>query len=321
MEEWTPEQTAERIFDIANQLNFGLALISDPLEREQVAELNLIAGKKAKASTAYASACVYLLVGMELIGSNAWKRRYQLAFGLWLERAECEYLNGNFDAADGLVADLLDRAESKIDKAATYRLKILLDVMRAQYRRAADNGLECLRLFGIDIPTHPSWEEVKVDYEKIWQNLGDRSIESLVELPLMSDPEKQAAMQVLAELSTPAWYTDRNLFCLHVCHMTNISLKYGVTGVSPHGFTELASILGPVFHRFPDGYRFGKLACSLVDKYGFRRIANPRVLGHGESRALDSVNGDCGGLRPARLSALALTHTNGLTLALPASIS
>jgi len=265
----TPEQTAEQIFDIANQLNFGLALISDPLEREQVAELNLIAGKKAKASTAYASACVYLLAGMELIGSKAWKRRYQLAFGLWLERAECEYLNGNFDAADGLIADLLDRAESKMDKAATYRLKILVDVMRAQYRRAVDNGLECLRLFGIDIPTHPSWEEVKVDYEKIWQNLGDRSIESLIELPLMSDPEKQAAMQVLAELSTPAWYTDRNLFCLHVCHMTNISLKYGITGVSPHGFTELASILGPVFHRFPDGYRFGKLACSLVDKYGF----------------------------------------------------
>ncbi len=265
----TPEQTAEQIFDIANQLNFGSALISDPLEREQVAELNLLAGKKAKASTAYASACVYLLAGMELIGSNAWKRRYQLAFGLWLERAECEYLNGNFDAADGLIADLLDRAESKMDKAATYRLKILLDVMRAQYHKALDNGLECLRLFGIDIPTHPSREEVKVDYEKIWQNLGDRSIESLIELPLMSDPEKQAAMQVLAELSTPAWYTDRNLFCLHVCHMTNMTLEYGITGVSPHGFAELASVLGPVFHRFPDGYRFGKLACSLVDKYGF----------------------------------------------------
>jgi PAS domain S-box-containing protein len=264
----TAEQTAEQIFDIANQLNFGLALISDHLEREQVAELNLIAGKKAKASAAYASACVYLSAGMELIGSNAWERRYQLAFGLWLERAECEYLNGNFEAADGLIADLLDRAESKTDKAATYRLKILLDVMRAQYRRAVDNGLECLRLFGIDIPTHPSGEEVKVDYEKIWQNLGDRSIESLIELPLMSDPEKQAAMQVLAELSTPAWYTDRNLFCLHVCHMTNMTLKYGITGVCPHGFAELASILGPVFHRFPDGYRFGKLACSLVDKYG-----------------------------------------------------
>ncbi|HTD16625.1 MAG TPA: AAA family ATPase, partial [Chthoniobacterales bacterium] len=265
----TPEQTAEQIFDIANQFNFGLALISDHLEREQVAELNLIAGKKAKASTAYASACVYLSAGMELIGSSTWERRYQLSFGLWLERAECEYLNGNFDAAEGLIADLLDRAESKIDKAAAYRVKILLDVMRAQYRRAVDNGLECLRLFGIDIPTHPSGEEVKVDYEKIWQNLGDRSIESLIELPLMSDPEKQVAMQVLAELSTPAWYTDRNLFCLHVCHMTKTTLKYGITGVSPHGFAELASILGPVFHRFPDGYRFGKLACSLVDKYGF----------------------------------------------------
>ncbi|MBV8415438.1 MAG: AAA family ATPase, partial [Verrucomicrobia bacterium] len=275
----TRKQTEEQIFDIANQLNFGLALISDQHEREQSAELNLMAGKKAKASAAYASACVYLSAGVELIGSNAWELRYQLAFGLWLERAESEYLNGNFDTAEGLIADLLDRAESKMDKAATYRLKILLDVMRAQYRRAVDKGLECLRLFGIDIPPHPSWQEVEVEYEKIWQSLGDRSIESLIELPLTSDPEKQAATQVLAELSTPAWYTDRNLFCLHVCHMTNISLKYGISSVSPHGFAELASILGPVFHRFADGYRFGQLGCSLVDKYRFAGSKTRAYLG------------------------------------------
>ena len=55
-----PEKREEAIFDIVNQLNRGAALITSREEREQLAELNLIAGKRAKASTAYASALNYL---------------------------------------------------------------------------------------------------------------------------------------------------------------------------------------------------------------------------------------------------------------------
>ncbi|MBV8275252.1 MAG: AAA family ATPase, partial [Verrucomicrobia bacterium] len=275
----TPEQISEKIFDIVNQFNRGRELIAGSEEQEQVAELNLMAARKAKASTAYASACAYLSTGMEVVGSEAWRRRYRLAFCLWLERAECEYLNGNFEAAEGLTTTILDRAESKLDRAVMYRLKILLEVMKAEYRQAIDTGLKSLGLFGIQMPVHPSQEEVRAEYEKIWQNLGNRSIESLLDLPPMSDPEQQAAMRVLAELSTPAWYTDSNLFCLQTCKMANLSLQYGITSVSPHGYAELASILGPIFGRFADGYRFGRLACSLADKHGFAGARTRAYLG------------------------------------------
>ncbi|MBV8136765.1 MAG: GAF domain-containing protein, partial [Deltaproteobacteria bacterium] len=191
---------------------------------------------------------------------------------LWLERAECEYLNGNFDEAEKLISELLYRGASKVDRAAAYRLKILLHIMRAEYRQAVDSALECLRLFGIEMPAHPTREQVEVEYEKIWLNLGERSIESLIDLPLMTDPEIQAAMRVLSVLCAPAVNTDSNLLYLLVCHMANASLQYGTTDASLHGYAELASIIGPVFHRYNDGYRFGKLACSLVDKFGFTGV-------------------------------------------------
>ena len=88
----TAHDIAENIFDIVNQLNLGIALISDPDEKERVAELNLNAGKKAKASAAYASACTYFSVGMALVDEWGWEKRYELTFGLWYERAECEFL-------------------------------------------------------------------------------------------------------------------------------------------------------------------------------------------------------------------------------------
>jgi predicted ATPase len=73
-----PDKVAEKIFDIVHQLNQGLQLISDWVEKERVAELNLQAGRKAKASTAYASACHYLAAGMDVLAEAAWQNCYNL---------------------------------------------------------------------------------------------------------------------------------------------------------------------------------------------------------------------------------------------------
>src|SRR5467141_3546037 len=50
------DQREEVIFEIVNQLNRGVALITSRDEREHLAEFNLIAGRRAKASNAYVSA-------------------------------------------------------------------------------------------------------------------------------------------------------------------------------------------------------------------------------------------------------------------------
>jgi predicted ATPase len=82
----------EKIFEIVNQFDRGVTLMDLPEEREQVAELNLLAGKRAKTSTAYASALNYLAAGRELLPEDSWERRYELIFSLEYHRAECELL-------------------------------------------------------------------------------------------------------------------------------------------------------------------------------------------------------------------------------------
>jgi predicted ATPase len=62
-----PGQRDESIFEIVNQLNRGATLITAREEREQLAEFNLIAGRRAKASTAYAPALTYLTAGATLL--------------------------------------------------------------------------------------------------------------------------------------------------------------------------------------------------------------------------------------------------------------
>ena len=183
----TPEEIAENIFRVVNQLNAGAALITERTEKERVAELNLAAGQKTKASAAYALACNYFALGMAMAGRSGWKRRYDLALGLWLERAECEFLTGNIETAERLISEVLQKARSKLDKAAAYRLWVQLCVFKTQNGQAVDIALECLGLFGIEMPPHPTPQQVQNEYEEVWKNLKGRSIASLIELPRMTD--------------------------------------------------------------------------------------------------------------------------------------
>jgi predicted ATPase/transcriptional regulator with GAF, ATPase, and Fis domain len=263
------DQLAEHLFDVANQLNRGAGQLADRNEKAEVAAINLRAGRRARASTAYTSAREYFSAGMALLDERDWDSHYELTFGLWLERAQCELLGGNFEKSDQLMMELLRRGVSKLDQAAVYNLKIQLHAVKGEYPQAVDNALTCLRLFGIDLPAHPTWEQVQAEYESVWQTLDGRSIESLLDLPLIKDPELQAAMQVFVWLTPAAYLTDFNLSCLQFCRAVKLSMQYGTSATSAHAYSYLGTILGPVFHRYGDAYSLAKVAGDLVEKHGF----------------------------------------------------
>ncbi|MFL9912933.1 ATP-binding protein [Paraburkholderia sp. RL17-337-BIB-A] len=217
----TAHELAEHVFDVANQFNRGAARLVDRDEKARVAAIDLRAGRRAKASAAYASARLYLAAGMALLDETYWASQYELMFSLRLECAECEFLTGELDRAEELFAELLQRGVSKVDVAAVYELKVLLHIVKSENVQAVDNALTCLKLFGIDVPAHPSWEQVQAEYETVWRNLEGRPIEDLIDLPLMQDPELQAATRLLCVLSNSAYVTDRNLFCLELCRTLN----------------------------------------------------------------------------------------------------
>ncbi|MBW8830589.1 MAG: AAA family ATPase [Burkholderiales bacterium] len=264
----TADEIDVHLFDVATHFNRGAALLSDPDEKVRVAEIHLRAGRKAKASAAYASACGYLAAGMVLFDEADWKGRYELQFDLWLERAECELLRGDFDIAKRFIATLLRTATSKLDQAAAYRLKVDLHLIKAENTQAIESGLACLREFGIDLPVHPTQDQAQGEYEQVWQALGERSIESLIDLPLATGPEIQAAMDILAVLAPATHFLDPQLFSLLTCRVMNLSLQHGITGASAWACGSFAAHCG-FFHRYADAHRFGKLGCELVDKYGF----------------------------------------------------
>src|SRR4029077_3598774 len=118
-----PEKREELIFEIVNQLNRGVAHITSRDEREELAELDLIAGKRAKNATAYASALTYLAAGRALLPEDRWERCGALAFALEFHQAECEFLTGALAPAEERLLMLSSRAGRLVDLASVTQVR------------------------------------------------------------------------------------------------------------------------------------------------------------------------------------------------------
>jgi PAS domain S-box-containing protein len=279
-----PEQREEAIFEIVNQLNRGAALITSRDEREQLAELNLLAGRRAKATTAYASALTYLSAGEALLPENCWECRYELTFALSLHRGECEFLSGALAEAEQRLAALSGRAANTVERATVACLRADLYTALDQSSRAIAVGLDYLRHLGMDWSPHPTEEEARREYERIWSQLGGRTIESLIDLPLMSDPASLATLDVLAKIVPPAFYTDANLLALITCRAVNLSLERGHCGASCSAYEWLTMLAGPHFGDYRTAvYRFGQLGYDLVEGRGLTRFQARTYMDFGGS--------------------------------------
>ena len=262
----------ENIFDIVGQLNRGSMLIAPGEERERLADLNLVAARRAKAAAAYASALTYASTGAGLLPDDAWERRYELAFALELHRAECEFLTGAPAEAQARLAELASRAASLTDLARVTRLRVDLFMSLGRSDQAIVFGLDYLRRVGITWSAHPTKKQVRQEYARLWRQLGNRPIEALLDSPPMADPVALATMDVLTSLVTPALFTDENLRCLVIGRMGNVSLRYGNSDTSPYAYTAVGTVLGLYFGNYEAGFRFGLLGLDLVEQPGMDRL-------------------------------------------------
>jgi PAS domain S-box-containing protein len=266
-----PEDMDERVFDIVNQLNRASHLIGSREEREQLAEFNLIAGRRAKNSTAFASALTYFAAGRAMLTHAAWDENYELIFEIEYLTAQCELLTADMQAAENRLLMLAQRIQRAHDIALVTRLRLTLYLALDRSDRGVEVCLEFLRQSGIVLSPRPSGDEVVREYDRIWSLLGGRQIEELLNLPMITNPDILDVLEVLTEIVTAAVSVDRNLCSLVICRMVNLSIEHGNSDGSCFAYVWLAIIAGPRFGNYQDGFRFGQLGYELVEKRGLTR--------------------------------------------------
>src|SRR6185295_2498262 len=242
-----PDQQDEALFEIVGHFNRAVALLTSEDERDQVAALNLAAGKRAKKAAAVAPALTYLTAGAALMARDGWQRRHDLVFALELHRAECEFLSGDIAAADRRLTLLSARAASVVERCAVACLVADVSWPLQQLDRGLVECLECLHYAGLEIPMHPTKVQAQAAYDQTCSKLQGVGIDELAELPLLTDPTARAVLDVIAKIAATACITDLNLASWLICAAVDLSLKRGHSDSSCLVYNYLGYIAGWYF--------------------------------------------------------------------------
>ncbi|MEH1967228.1 ATP-binding sensor histidine kinase [Nostoc sp.] len=266
------EEIETNIFDIVNQLNVGIVNLIEQSEKTELARLNLIAGRKAKASTAYEAALKYFTNGIELLNIDAWQTEYTLTIGLYEGAAEVAYLGGNFEQMQQWAEVVQQQAKVLLDKVKVYEVQIIASIIQSKQLEAIQIAVSILQLLGISFPDEPTSTDIQQGMDEIAASLKRKAIADLINLPLMTDPNKIAAMRILMGVLPATFQTAPAMMPIIVCKMVNLSLMYGNTAVSAYGYSLYGLLLCGVQGEIDSGYEFGKLASRLVSQFNAEEL-------------------------------------------------
>ncbi|WP_346779175.1 AAA family ATPase [Burkholderia sp. Ac-20365] len=279
-----PEELEDGIFDIVNHLNRGVALITTQEERERVVELNVMAGKRAKYSTAYLSARNHFAQAAALLSADAWTRCYSQTFDLYLELSECEYLVGNFDTADAMFDMILGQAHCKLDRAKVYSLRIKLYQVASKYYDGFAVAVGALQDFGLVLPESDDdiQRAVEAEFRDFSAILGERAIIDLLDAPMATDPTMQAIINLLVDAVPCAYIGRPTLYPLVTLKAVNLSMRHGNTDQSAFAYGVYSLMLVSVVGDISSAFQFSELSLQLNEKLGNVRLRGTLLHLHGD---------------------------------------
>ena len=268
---WTVVQANDGegdIFAVANQLNLGQAEARSPAEWRQLAQLNLQAGQMAVAAAAYQPAYQYLGNGLGQLArlDDFWRDEYDLALALHTAAVEAAYLSGQYEEMERLAAEITAHSQQFLDEIPAHMYKIQALIAQNRPEEAIDFTLPVLQQLGIRLPRKPNRRHLLTAVLRVRLALRGKSIESLLDLPRMSDPTMVAAVKVMAHLGVAGYFARPELFALLVLHLVQISIKHGNHPFSCRAYAAYGLMLCGPLNDIESGYRFGQLGVNLTDR-------------------------------------------------------
>lgn len=262
----------EKIFEIVNHLNLGKKLIDCREKREELAQLNLIAGRKALDATAHAAAYNYCSMGRQLLARDCWQQQYKLTLDLFVAEAKAAYLYGKFEQMERAIATVLKQGQSLLDRVKAYEVQIHARIAQGKPLEAVETALKVLQLLGVNLPQKPSKGKILLALIATKLSLAGKQIDDLSQLPQMTDPIKLAAGQIMLSAASAINLTIPELIPLLALKGVNLSVRYGNDSMSAYGYAGYGAILCGFLGEIDAGYEFGKLALKLLAKLNAKKL-------------------------------------------------
>jgi histidine kinase len=279
LEKTGTEELDDKVIFITDHWNRGKRILKSDAERVRLIELNIMSGKKSKRSTAYESASYYFLNGINLLERDAWKNNYDLAYALYSERMECEYVLRNFRETRKIYDILEEFVKNDIERLRITYFMVNSYVLKGEYDNAIQEGIEGLKAVNYrKISHYPSRIKLLLDYYLTRIGL-DRKIKKIMVKPILKDPLHLAMHDVMNIMGTAAGALGSLVFDQLVLKPIKMYLKYGFTKTTPSGLFGMAILLIQNNKNYKKAYKVTRIAMDALEKCNYGPVRDTVLYG------------------------------------------
>jgi predicted ATPase/GAF domain-containing protein len=269
------ERTNAELFNVVHHLNLGAQRLLTPDERLALAQLNLTAGRIAKATTAYSAAVGYLAAGITALGEAGWERAHELRYALELTLARSVHLTGQLEEAGARFERLMPYARSKADFAELYSQRITLCMSRGEFAAGTALSREALALFGVALPTTP--EEIATAFAEgiadVDRLMAGRTMDDLVNAPLLMDPDLRLVSRLFMASTYATLTGNPSLGHVIILKQLRLCLEHGLTEISAHSYSWAGVVMNIRLGRYRDALQLGRVALALLERFETSPVA------------------------------------------------
>lgn len=268
-----PAEQTKRIFEIVAQLNQGLSILSTQAERDHLAQLNLQACQQAKSVTAYQAGYGYAQTGLSLLDdTSAWQRQYDMTLALHNALATLALLCGDFSVMETTVVTIIDQTESVLEQIPAYLVLIQGKIFQNQRSIAVEVGLHVLEKLGVSLPLVPTQVEIDRQLKQVSQQLEERAISTLGQLPTITNAHAMARIEVATSILGAAYVVIPSLFPILAALSIEQSIRYGNTGLSAFAYAGYGIVACALLKDIETGRQVSQLAQTIVTQFNAQTV-------------------------------------------------
>lgn len=253
----------ERVFDLAGHMKGAGNLINNP---ELYRSVYLLAGKKAKSSSAYTLAYDYFNLVLKENSQDWWQTNYQEQFEFFIDIIQCSYQVGLYKITEELTDILLKNAKSNSDYAKG--IEVLLDAYFVQQRfvDCVNVGIKTLKKIGFKLPKNAS--KFNMILEFILTNFKTRNFnpDLLLDLPNLNNEEVLNAVRIMMLMSPSAFFSNTNLYIVIQLKITALTIKHGISSYTCQPLSNFGFLQCAITGNYEKGIAYANNVSKLLER-------------------------------------------------------